>query len=212
VSTNRLEAFSDGVLAVAITLLVLNLTVPLVGSSMLAHKLATMWPDYLAYVTSFVTIGIIWINHHAMIGRLREADHSILVVNMLLLMSVVVIPFATNLMATYLKDGGGAAHLTAGIYSGTLLVMSLLFTALNRQILVRKPDLLRVQLPAEARQQIWKRAFAGVVPYVIATALAPISAYLTVAICFAVAAFYATPLASSAGAETASLDAGDDDV
>ena len=75
VSTGRLEAFSDGVIAVAITLLVLNIHVPappLGAGKTLAHELARNWPVYAAYVTSFLTIGIIWINHHVMIRRLRE--------------------------------------------------------------------------------------------------------------------------------------------
>ena len=77
--TNRLESFSDGVIAVAITLLVLGITVPDPGrTASLATALGHNWPDYAAYAVSFVTIGIIWINHHAMIGRLRETDHSIL--------------------------------------------------------------------------------------------------------------------------------------
>src|SRR5436190_11238271 len=69
-SKSRLEAFSDGVLAVAITLLVLDLKVPSPAAGhTLGHELGRMWPNYVAYVISFVTIGIIWINHHAMIAR-----------------------------------------------------------------------------------------------------------------------------------------------
>ena len=96
-TTNRLEAFSDGVLAVAITLLVLDIRVPDPGSGghSLAHNLLHAWPNYAAYVTSFITIGIIWVNHHAMIGRLREADHTILVLNLFLLLSIGLLPFAT---------------------------------------------------------------------------------------------------------------------
>jgi uncharacterized membrane protein len=205
VSTNRLEAFSDGVLAVAITLLVLNVTVP---QRDLGYHLAHNWPEYAAYVTSFMTIGIIWVNHHAMIGRLRETDHTILVLNLLLLMSIAILPFATALMAEYLTNPT-YQNLAAGIYSGALLVMSLVFSALNRQILLVKPELLKTGLPDGARRTIFGRALTGIVPYVIATALAPLSAYATVAICFAVAAFYATPLASSTGRQGSSLD-GDD--
>ena len=103
-SINRLEAFSDGVIAVAITLLVLNIDVPhLKPGETLAHGLLDQWPSYAAYVTSFLTIGIIWINHHVMVGRLREADHAISFLNLLLLMSIAILPFATNLMAAYLR-------------------------------------------------------------------------------------------------------------
>jgi uncharacterized membrane protein len=80
VGTNRLESFSDAVIAVAITLLVLGITVPAPGSGeSLGHALLSKWPEYAAYVTSFVTIGIIWINHHVMINRLACADHAILI-------------------------------------------------------------------------------------------------------------------------------------
>ena len=110
VSTGRLEAFSDGVIAVAITLLVLNIQVPAIHPHgppgecrTLGCALARQWPVYAAFVTSFLTIGIIWINHHVMIRRLGEPDHMILFLNLLLLMSIAVLPFATNLMATYLK-------------------------------------------------------------------------------------------------------------
>ena len=195
-STNRLEAFSDGVLAVAITLLVLNINVPDPADTRhLGSALLSQWPIYVAYVTSFVTIGIIWINHHAMIGRLREVDHAILFWNLLLLLSVGVLPFATSLVATYLKLGSGQ-HLAAAIYSGAMLVMSLMFSALNRQILLVKPDMLTVELPEERRRAIFKRAVTGIVPYALALALAPVSAYATLAICAAIAVFYATPRAS----------------
>jgi uncharacterized membrane protein len=198
-STTRLEAFSDGVLAVAITLLVLDIKVPVVGShGSLAHELARNWPHYAAYATSFITIGIIWINHHAMIGRLRQADHAILFLNNLLLLSIAVLPFATSLMATYLKQTNGQ-HLAAAIYSGSFLVMSLLFTAVNRHILFDKAHLLDPELSADRRRQILTRAVSGLAPYAIATVLAAVSAYATLAICAAVAAFYALPIASGGG-------------
>ena len=82
----------------AITLLVLNISVPEPGhyTGTLAHQLAIKWPSYAAYATSFLTIGIIWINHHVMIGRLREADHVILILNLVLLLTVGVLPFTTT--------------------------------------------------------------------------------------------------------------------
>ncbi|MDQ6816264.1 MAG: TMEM175 family protein [Actinomycetota bacterium] len=193
-STNRLESFSDGVLAVAITLLVLNITVPPTPGD-LGHELGTNWPAYAAYVTSFLTIGIIWINHHVMIGRLRETDYAILILNLLLLMTVAVIPFATSLLATYLRERHGN-HLAAAVYGGVLVSMAITFTLLNHQILFRKHHLLTSELPLERRRQIFARSFTGLIPYVVATALAPVSAYLTLGISAAMAAFYALPIAS----------------
>jgi TMEM175 potassium channel family protein len=195
-STSRLEAFSDGVIAVAITLLVLNIELPQLnpGQSLLGGLIA-QWQVYVAYVISFLTIGIIWINHHVMISRLREADRTILFLNLLLLMSIAVLPFATRLMAAYLKQSHGQ-HLATAVYSGAFLIMALLFTALNRHILMTKAHLLTNELTVDQRRQILYRSITGVVPYAIATALAAVSSYLSLAICGALAVFYALPIAS----------------
>jgi len=196
VSTGRLESFSDGVIAVAATLLVLNITPPLLkGHESLLHALLQQWPKYAAYAISFVTIGIIWINHHAMISRLRVADHPILILNLLLLLWIAVLPFATSLLAAYLKEGHGQ-NLAAGVYAGSFLAMSIAFASLNRHILLRKSHLLEVELPPELRRRILLRTVTGLAPYTVATALAVVSPYVTLAICAAVAVFYALPIAS----------------
>jgi uncharacterized membrane protein len=195
VSTGRLEAFSDGVIAVAITLLVLNIDLPtLKPGETLAHGLADQWPVYAAYITSFLTIGIIWINHHVVISRLREADRTILFLNLLVLMSIAVLPFATKLIAEYLRKSSGQ-HLAAAIYAGAFLVMGVFFATLNAHILLAKPDRLARPLPEERRRQIVSRFTAGLAPYAVATALAVVSSYLTLAICAAIAFFYALPIA-----------------
>jgi uncharacterized membrane protein len=198
VGTNRLEAFSDGVIAVAITLLVLDLRVPEINPThrhSLVWLLGQNWPNYAAYVTSFLTIGIIWINHHAMIGRLREADHSILILNLLLLMSISALPFATALMAAYLREPTGES-VAAAVYSGAFLLMAFFFGLLNRHILLNRAHLLSWETPLEERHRIYTRAAAGLVPYVVATILAFVSPYITLAICAALAAYYALPTAS----------------
>jgi uncharacterized membrane protein len=168
--------------------------VPQPGGS-LAHELGIRWPEYAAYVVSFMTIGIIWINHHAMISRLGEADHTVLILNLLLLMSIGILPFATELMAKYLRETHGQT-LAATVYSGSLLVMSVCFGVLNRHIMLVKPSLLSEDLAPERRRQIFFRAASGLLPYAIATALAPVSPYLTLGICAAVAVFYTRPVAS----------------
>jgi uncharacterized membrane protein len=195
VTTARLEAFSDGVFAVAITLLVLDLKVPMppLHDTTLGHRLGVQWPSYAAFVVSVLTIGIIWINHHAMISRLRAVDHTIMVLNLTLLLTVAALPFATSLMATYLKAGQGE-HLAAAIYGGSFLAMSVVFAATNRHILFPKAQLLANQLDARARRLILNRGLTGLIPYAAATALAPVSAYATLVICAAVAVFYALPL------------------
>ena len=196
VSTGRLESFSDGVIAVAATLLVLNIVVPsLKPGETLVHALLRQWPQYAAYVVSFATIGIIWINHHAMISRLREADRTILLMNLVLLMTIAVLPFATALLAAYLREGHGE-NLAAGVYAGSFLVMSLAFTILNRHILRRKAHLLGEATPVERRRQIEVLSIAGVAPYAIATAVAVVSPYASLIICAAIAVYYATPFGS----------------
>ncbi len=198
-STGRLESFSDGVIAVAITLLVLNIAVPTLQAThhgaTLGHELGRQWPIYAAYVTSFLTIGIIWINHHAMISRLARADHSILMLNLVLLLTIAVIPFGTSLLAQYLREGHGA-KLAAAIYGGVLLLMALAFANLNRQILLGRSHMLRSELSLDRRRRILARSVSGLLPYVLATALAAVSPYITLAICLALAVFYALPVAS----------------
>jgi uncharacterized membrane protein len=198
-STGRLEAFSDGVIAVAITLLVLNLPIPTGPNVHLAHELASHWSQFAAYVISFVTIGIVWINHHSMITRLSRGSHGILMVNLLLLMTIGLLPFATGVIATYLGHSGARAadqHVAALVYAGALLLMSLSFAWLNWNILMRSPDLVDPPLSEPERRRIFWRAASGIVPYMLAMAIAPFSAVATLAICAAVASFYALPIAS----------------
>jgi uncharacterized membrane protein len=199
--TNRLESFSDGVMAVAITLLVLALVPPTLketSAHSLVYELGRNWPHYLAYVISFMTIGIIWINHHAMITRLRQADHSILILNLLLLLTIGILPFATDLMATYLPADHGQ-KLAAGVYSGSFLLMAVAFATLNRHILFSRAHMLAAEIPAEERRRILARSVSGVMPYLAATILAAFSAYASLAICGALAVYYALPLASGGG-------------
>lgn len=199
----RLEAFSDGVLAIAITLLVLNIHVPSPHSPRsLATELGEQWPSYAAYLTSFLTIGIIWINHHAMFRRLQYVDHTIMTLNVLLLLTIGLLPFTTALAAEYVNESHGQ-HLAAAVYSGSFLLMSIAFVATNRHILFAKPRLHKVPLPEQERRSILRRGLVGLAPYAIATALAPLSAYVTLAMCGAVAVYYGLPIASADSAGTA---------
>lgn len=196
-STNRVEAFSDGVFAIAITLLVLQIHVPEAGSGEhLARALAAQWPSYAAYAISFLTIGVIWINHHVMLRRLRIVDHSVLIWNLLLLMCVGILPFTTALMAAYLKGSEGEA-LAAAVYSGSFMVMTLVFAATNHHVLFRKAEMLDEEVDERTRRLTFKRGISGVLPYLVATVLAFVSPYLTFAICAAVAIFYALPFATA---------------
>jgi uncharacterized membrane protein len=197
-STSRLEAFSDGVFAIAITLLILDVHVPEPGKGRLAHELLAQWPSYAAYIISFMTIGIIWINHHVAFSRLREVDHSILIWNLLLLMTVSVLPFTTSLMAAYLKESGGES-VAAAVYGASFVLMGIVFGATNRHLLLRRRGALRGEVSDEAAARIIHYSAIGNLPYVAATALAFVSPYITLAICAACAFYYALPIASRAG-------------
>src|SRR4051794_25870940 len=162
-SKARIEAFSDAVIAVAITLLALDLRVPDPASpGSLAHHLGQQWPNYSAYVVSFLTIGIIWINHHAMLQRLARVDHTVLVLNLLLLLTIGVLPFSTALMAEYLNASHGQ-NLAAVIYGGSFLLMALAFFAMQRYMLLAKRQLFQDRLTPAVRRAVLRRNAIGLV-------------------------------------------------
>ena len=127
--TGRMEAFSDGVFAIAITLLILEISVPESAFEDLWSGIAHEWPSYLAYVTSFLTIGGIWAAHHGIFRRLAYANQRLMLLNLLLLMAVSFLPFPTKLMAEAIHNED-AARTAVIFYGGTLLVISLLLSAL----------------------------------------------------------------------------------
>ena len=166
----RMEAFSDGVFAVAITLLALDLAVEGPGHGTLAHQLGERWPSFAAYVVSFFVIGIMWVNHHALFKAVAATNRTILFLNLLLLMFMVAIPFATSTMAAYLKDGGADAHLAAALYSGVLLGAALSFSAIFGWS-IRADERRHVPLPpAEARRALI-RFGSGSLVYLVGIAM-----------------------------------------
>ncbi|WP_372698502.1 TMEM175 family protein [Arthrobacter sp. JSM 101049] len=189
----RVEAFSDGVIAVAITLLVLDLRVPEPSDGgSLAHRLLELWPNYLAYAISFLAIGIMWINHHAALRRLKSVDHTLLVVNLLLLLCIVALPFSTSLFATYLDVEPGG-HLAAVVYAGSFLVTSVVFLGLQFLIIVRKPHLLRVPLTRGRQRSLLLRGAVAVPTYLVAALLGLLTPLLTLAVCIVLGVFYFIP-------------------
>jgi uncharacterized membrane protein len=127
--TGRVETFSDGVFAIAITLLILEVGVPEAEFGNLWRGIADQWPSYLAYGTSFITIGGIWMGHHAIFRRLEYANQRVMVINLLLLMAVSFLPFPTKLMAEAIHDTS-AERAAVIFYGGSLLVISILGGAL----------------------------------------------------------------------------------
>jgi uncharacterized membrane protein len=145
-STGRLEAFSDGVIAIAITLLVLEIKIEPPGFSHLWRSLAEEWPSYLAYVTSFLTIGGVWLAHHALFERLSAIDPVLMRLNLLLLMVVAFLPFPTALMAEALQESRNAERAAVVVYGLTAALIELLLATASRYAAAR-PDLLAEGAP-----------------------------------------------------------------
>jgi uncharacterized membrane protein len=131
-----LDAFSDGVFAIAITILVLEIKVP-ADLRHLGHDLQHEWPDYLAYVTSFLTIGGVWIAHHRLFSRLRGIDATMVELNLVLLLVTAFLPFATAVLAEALRAPEHTAEIAVVLYGGTVLVIELVLQALTRYIASR---------------------------------------------------------------------------
>ena len=187
-STSRIEAFSDGVFAIAATLLVLELKVPHVEPGELGGTLLGNWPSYATYVVSFLVIGIIWVNHHAVLERIRKVDRPLLFLNLVFLMAVAVIPFPTALLADYLKAGHDE-HLAAAVYAGSMTLMGVTFGSIWAYA-VLSGDLLHEGIdPARARRSLWIFA-AGNPLYVLAIGASLLSAKLALAIYALLALFY----------------------
>jgi uncharacterized membrane protein len=124
--TDRLETFADGVLAIAATLLILNVDTQVGGHPQdLGHKLVEIWPSYAGYAVSFLTIGIIWVNHHGLMAQIDRADRIFLFLNVFLLMVVAFIPFPTRLIAEHIRDDGATA--AAVSYGITLTATAVMF-------------------------------------------------------------------------------------
>jgi uncharacterized membrane protein len=184
--TNRLEAFSDGVFAVAITLLVLEINVP--GGEDLWHQLKEEWPSFASFFVSFWVIGIIWVNHHGVIDHLRQADRGVLYLNLIVLMSVVLIPFSTALMAEHLKSGADE-NVAAAVYAGSFVLMAVSFGGLWEYI-TRHRQLLGVELSDDEIRSITRAFHLGNPFYALAVAIAFVSPAVVLVIIGAMALYY----------------------
>jgi uncharacterized membrane protein len=157
-SPGRLEAFSDGVLAIAITLLVLEIHVDPAALEHPWRALADQWPSYLAYVTSFLTIGGVWLAHHALFERLHLIDPTLMRLNLMLLMAVSFLPFPTGLMAEALQETDSAERAAVVVYGSVAGVIELLLATASRYAAAR-PELLKEGAPPPPRAE---RARGGI--------------------------------------------------
>jgi uncharacterized membrane protein len=183
--TGRLEAFSDGVFAIAATLLVLEFSIAHRGD--VSHQLVELWPAYLSYVTSFVTIGIIWMNHHHTVSLMGRTDRTMLFINNLLLLTIAFLPFPTKLVGDYLQHSGEEAAVLA--YSGTLVIMATLHQ-FWWQYARRNRRLIGDDVPDSALRAVDRAYAPGVVMYVATFVIAFFSPLASVFVTFGIAAFY----------------------
>jgi len=186
----RLEAFSDGVFAVAITLLALDLVVagPDPGHAHLLHQLKEHWPAFAAYVISFFTIGIIWVNHHVLVRSITVVNRPLLFLNLLLLLFVVLIPFGTATAAEYLNVGNSDAKVAMALYSAVFVGMSAGFGSIFEWTL--HGERVYEPVPADKRWAARVRFVGGGAVYVIALIVAlfsPIASFVIIAL---VAVYY----------------------
>lgn len=184
----RLHALIDGIFAIALTLLVLDLPKP-AYSARLVHDLLNAWPSYVAYLVSFITIGILWIEHHGMMSAVRGINRRFLERTLIFLLFISIIPWPTALAADYADQAVPEARVVAVLYAATMLMMGLTF-AWGWSYLVAHPELVaepaRPALPAGAR-----RALLGGLVYLIAIAVAFLSPKVSFAIDAIVAVYFA---------------------
>ena len=190
-STSRVEAFSDGVMAIAITLLVLELKVPTgVADGGLLDALGERWPSYVAYVAAFLTIGIIWLNHHTLMTRIARFDARLHWLNLLLLFGVATLPFPTALLADYVNHGGENAKVAAAAYGLISTLMGLPWGFMWRHLL-RHPELLEPGFDVDRARAEGGRGWIGVPIYGAATLISFVAPLVALVLYVAIAALYA---------------------
>jgi len=189
-SKTRLEAFSDGIFAIAITLLVLTIGVPETSKfPHLAHELSNRWPSFAAYVVSFAVIGIMWFNHHSIFVHFTHCDRGLVLFNLALLLTIAFLPYPTGLFGDALQSGSGA-KVAAILYSSTMAVNSYAWAALwlyassNRRLLV-------ASFPESERRMATFLFTIGTVVYTLAVGIAFLSPFASLAIQGALALYYA---------------------
>jgi len=193
--SRRAEAFSDGVFAVAITLLVIDLLEIGSESRLTWGALGESWPKYVAYVVSFLTIGIMWLNHHTMLANIRRVDRPTLVLNLFLLLGIVALPFPTALVAEHLTGDQHSAEIAVVVYGIWMIVISIAFAAMWIYITARSEALGgspadRPLAAAGGRVASTLRFTGGLAGYAAGTLVALIEPAASLAIFAALALYY----------------------
>ena len=190
--TARLETFADGVMAIAITLLILEVEVPHVeAGGSLASALADQWPSYAAYVVSFLTIGIIWVNHHHLFAVVERTNNTFLMLNVLFLMTIAALPWPTALVAEHIRSETGRTAATV-VYGLTMVSIAVMFNVVWRYA----SSGLRL-LPADVNpkelMRINRSYLSGPIMYGVATLIALVNAWISMVIFAAMALFWLIP-------------------
>ena len=189
--TGRVEAFSDGVFAIAITLLILEIKIPSPASGPLAAQLLLQWPSYVSFVISFAFIGIMWMNHHRLFTHIKRSDDLLLIFNLLLLLGVTVVPFPTAVLAAHL---GRADQRTAALlFNGTYFFIAIVFNLLWRYASSGKLHLLAADVDAASVERITRQYAFGPVLYLACVGLTWISVSASLLLNLTLACFFALP-------------------
>lgn len=189
--TARVEAFSDGVFAIAITLLVLEIKIPSPGPTPLAHQLLRQWPSYVSFVISFAFIGIMWLNHHRLFTHIRKCDDGLLLLNLLLLLGVTAVPFPTAVLAAHLRQPGERTAVL--LYNGTYVFIAICFNVLWRYASAEKRRLLAADVGRRYVDHITRQYAFGPVLYLVCFALTYVSVAASLVLNAALACFFALP-------------------
>jgi uncharacterized membrane protein len=187
--TSRVEAFSDGVFAIAITLLILDVHVPSPTSGHLGAALLRQWPTYIAFLLSFAFIGIMWVNHHRLFNHIRRSDSWLLFLNLLLLLGVTIVPVPTSLLATY-YGRAGEQKLAAAVFNGTYFVIAIFFNVLWKHAV--RAGLLDAGT-LESAGSISRQYAVGPMSYLVCLALSALNVPASLALNLALAVFFALP-------------------
>jgi uncharacterized membrane protein len=185
---SRLEAFSDGVFAVAITLLAFSIAVKGHGYGSLSRQLWLLWPAFLAYLVSFFMIGIIWVNHHALVRSIVVVNRTLLFLNLVLLLFVVLIPFATTTVAQYRLANTWDGRVSVAVYAGVFLGMSIGFGSIFEWTL--HGERLHQPLPADRHWPARIRFVGGALVYLASIGIALLNAVAGFVLIAAVAVYY----------------------
>ncbi len=189
--TTRVEAFSDGVFAIAMTLLILEIRTPEnVAPGGLTAALVQLWPSYLAFLTSFFTIGVMWMNHHRLFNLIGKSDQGLLIANLILLICVTFIPFPTAVLARFL--GHADAHVAAVFYNAVFLCSALAFQLLWRHA-SGDGRLLEVDADPESVGAITRQYRFGPLLYIVLIAIAFSAPTMSLLLNLALAVFFALP-------------------